>query len=170
MSSLVRVPARLLLLLCLSVGLVFLSPAGDAHAAKRGGAERAAGVALQQLGDPYRWGGTGPNAFDCSGLLQYSFRKAGIKIPRTSSAQAGAARKISKSQLRRGDVMFFHSGGRVYHAAIYLGRSGGKVQMVHAPGSGKRVTRATPWTSSWFAGTFRGKEPRPVRHQWVPQG
>lgn len=170
MSSHVHVPARLLLVLLLSVGLVLLSPVGDAHAAKRGASDRAAGVALKQLGDPYRWGGTGPNAFDCSGLLQYSFRKAGIKIPRTSAAQAGAARKISKSELRRGDVMFFHSGGRVYHAAIYLGRSGGKIRMVHAPGSGKRVTRAVPWTSSWFAATFRGKEPRPVRHQWVPAG
>lgn len=168
MSSLVRVPARLLLLLGLCVGLVFLSPAGDAYAAKRGGVERAADVALQQVGDPYRWGATGPDAFDCSGLLQYSFAKAGIKIPRTSAAQAGAARKISKSKLRRGDVMFFQSGGRVYHAAIYLGRSGGKIAMVSAPSTGKRVTRGTPWTSGWFAGTFRDKAPRPVRHQWVP--
>src|SRR5437899_12468631 len=57
----------------------------------------AVGVALNQVGDPYRYGAAGPSAFDCSGLLYYSYRKAGFsRIPRTSSAQARFARPIAK--------------------------------------------------------------------------
>ena len=54
--------------------------------------------------------------------MQYSFRKAGIKIPRTSSAQARRAHRIPKRKLRRGDLMFFTNGGGVYHAAMFLKR------------------------------------------------
>ena len=165
-----RVPARLLLLLLvglLTVGLVLLGPAGEAHAAKKkspGGSgarvakiNTGANIALKQLGDPYRYGASGPGAFDCSGLLYFSFRKAGLSLPRTSSAQYRHARKINKANLKRGDLMFFHSGGRVYHAAIFLGRKGGKVHMVHSPSTGKRVSKASPWTSSWYAATLRGR-------------
>jgi cell wall-associated NlpC family hydrolase len=117
--------------------------------------ERAATIALQQLGDPYRYGGDGPSSFDCSGLMQYSFGKAGIKIPRTAAAQAGRAHHIARSQLRRGDTLYFTSGGHVYHTAMFLKWSHGSVQMLHAPGSGDHVRIAKPWTNSWFAGTFR---------------
>lgn len=117
--------------------------------------DRAVKVALQQVGDAYRWGGTGPNSFDCSGLMQYSFGKAGIKIPRTASAQSGRAHRIAKSKLRRGDLLYFHRGGRVYHTAMFLKWTKGNAQIVHAPGSGKRVRIDTPWTSSWFAGSMR---------------
>ena len=104
-------------------------------------------MALQQIGDPYRYGAAGPGAFDCSGLMQYSFRRAGIKIPRTSSAQARRAHRIPKRKLRRGDLMFFTDGGGVYHAAMFLQVEEGRgVVMVHSPGSGQRVQRAHPWT------------------------
>jgi cell wall-associated NlpC family hydrolase len=160
---------RSLVVLGLLIGLVLLGPVGEANAAKKGGGkkghhssrvmkiERATKTALNQLGDPYRYGSAGPNAFDCSGLIHFSFRKAGVSVPRTSGAQAGHTRKIKKSNLKRGDLMFFHSRGRVYHAAIFLGRANGRIKMLHAPGSGKRVERSTPWTSSWFAGTLRGR-------------
>lgn len=168
MLSLGRSLTRSLLVLGLLIGLVLLGPAGEANAAKKGGKktqqhsrvakiERGANVALKQLGDPYRYGSAGPHAFDCSGLIQFSFRKAGVSVPRTSAAQASHTKRIAKSKLKRGDLMFFHNGGRVYHAAIFLGRSNGRITMLHAPGSGKRVERATPWTSSWFAGTLRGR-------------
>lgn len=128
----------------------------DAAASKAQRLNTAARVATKQIGDPYRYGAAGPRAFDCSGLIQYSFRKAGIKVPRTSSAQAKRAHRIPKRKLRRGDLMFFHNGGRVYHAAIFLRWKKGRALMVHSPSSGKRVQRAHPWTNRWFAASLRG--------------
>ena len=113
-------------------------------------------VAKQQKGDPYRYGAAGPNAFDCSGLIYYSYRKAGISVPRTSGQQAAHARRISKGNLKRGDLMFFHNSGRVYHAAIFLGWKDGRAQLLHSPGSGKRVQVVRTWTTQWFGGTLRG--------------
>jgi cell wall-associated NlpC family hydrolase len=151
-----RVPVQLLLVVVMAFGLLLASPVGDAHAATRAKKiANATTIAVNQKGDPYRYGAAGPSAFDCSGLIYYSFRKAGISVPRTSGAQAGAVRRVAKSNLRRGDLMFFHNGGRVYHAAIFLGRSNGRVKMLHSPRSGSRVHVASPWTSSWFGGTMR---------------
>ncbi|WP_110206182.1 C40 family peptidase [Nocardioides daejeonensis] len=117
---------------------------------------RALGVARKQVGDPYRYGAAGPHAFDCSGLLYFSFRAAGFRaIPRTSGAQASFARRIPRSAMRPGDLMFFYGSGGVYHAGIFAGRKAGKVVMLHAPSTGKRVSYAVPWTNSWFAATLR---------------
>ena len=86
--------------------------------------QRAVRIALHQIGDPYRYGAAGPDAFDCSGLVKYSYRRAGFRhVPRTSDAQARWGHKVRKSNLRRGDLMFFHGGGNVYHAAIFLKRN-----------------------------------------------
>jgi len=137
-------------------GLAALGPVADADAASKKRVNRAANVAVQQIGDRYRYGAAGPRAFDCSGLMKFSYRKAGIKIPRTSSAQARRAHRIPKRKLRRGDLMFFRNGGGVYHAAMFLKRSKRGVVMVHSPGSGKRVQRAHPWTNRWFAASLRG--------------
>lgn len=112
-------------------------------------------IAMRQRGDAYQYGAAGPNRFDCSGLIHFSFRRAGVKVPRTSGAQAAHTRRIPRGKMRAGDLMFFHSGGRVYHAAMFLRWQRGKAVMLHAPGSGKRVRVDRPWTSSWFAGTLR---------------
>jgi cell wall-associated NlpC family hydrolase len=145
-----------LLTLAVLLGLAALGPVGDADAASKARVSRAAKVALQQIGDRYRYGAAGPRAFDCSGLMHYSYRKAGIKIPRTSSAQARRAHRIPKRKLRRGDLMFFTNGGGVYHAAMFIKRDRRGVVMVHSPGSGQRVKRAHPWTKRWFAASLRG--------------
>ncbi len=144
-----------LMTLALVAAVSLLAPVPDAAAASKSRVSRAARVALQQVGDPYRYGSNGPNAFDCSGLLQYSFRRAGIKLPRTSSAQAQRAHRISRGKLRRGDLMFFTNRGRVYHTAIFLKWKRGRALMVHAPSSGKRVQRAYAWTNSWYAASLR---------------
>ena len=112
-------------------------------------------TALSQRGDAYAWGGVGPNAFDCSGLIFFSYRNAGFKVPRTSGALAAYTHRVAKQDMRRGDLMFFHSGGNVYHASIFLGFQHGRAMMVHSPGSGRSVTVAAPWTSSWFGGRVR---------------
>jgi len=118
--------------------------------------QRALAVARKQIGDPYRYGAAGPSAFDCSGLLYFSFRAAGLKrMPRTSGSQAAFARRIPRAALRPGDLMFFTGSGGVYHAGIFAGRRKGRIVMVHAPSTGKRVSYASPWTNSWFAATLR---------------
>ena len=150
-----------LLAFAILVAASVLTPTPDASAATKPSASRqqkvmrAASVALQQIGDPYRYGAAGPRSFDCSGLMKYSYAKAGIKLPRTASAQSKRAHHIPKNKLRRGDLMFFTDGGGVYHAAMFLKWQHGRAVMVHSPGSGKHVRRDHPWTKSWFAGTMR---------------
>ncbi|GAA1827784.1 hypothetical protein GCM10009772_01940 [Pseudonocardia alni subsp. carboxydivorans] len=105
------------------------APAAQAAAARSG----AMSTAMAQLGKPYRWGATGPSAFDCSGLVHYAFSKAGKDLPRTSRAQAQVGTPVSKSNLKPGDLVFFYS--PVSHVGIYIG--GG--QIVHASTSGQPV-------------------------------
>jgi cell wall-associated NlpC family hydrolase len=135
---------------------------GDSQTTARTVAQRvssrvlaAKNIALHQRGDAYAYGAAGPDRFDCSGLVFYSFRHAGFPVPRTSSAQAGFTRRVAKKDMRAGDLMFFYGSGGVYHAAIFLSWSHGHAVMLHSPGSGQRVRIAVPWTSSWFGGTLR---------------
>ena len=112
-------------------------------------------TAMRQRGDRYAYGAAGPDRFDCSGLIFYSYRRAGFSVPRTSRAQAGATRRVAKKAMRPGDLMFFYGSSGVYHAAIFLRWERGHAVMLHAPGSGQRVRVAVPWTSRWFGGTLR---------------
>ena len=94
--------------------------------------------AMAQLGDPYAWGGTGPNSWDCSGLVQQAFRHAGVALPRVAADQYRAVTAVSRSQLRRGDLVFWSTDGSVagiHHVAIYLGNN----QYLEAPHSGATV-------------------------------
>jgi murein DD-endopeptidase len=99
--------------------------------------DRAAGHALKMLGRPYRFGGATPSAgFDCSGLVQFSFRQAGVAVPHNTERQRQASRPVRRAELRRGDLVFFDQEGKKNsHVGIYLG--GGR--FVHAPSSGKEV-------------------------------
>ncbi|MEU7181410.1 MULTISPECIES: C40 family peptidase [Streptomyces] len=118
------------------------SSAGSGSSGKgtpsRHGTESAIGWAMSQLGKPYSWGGNGPNSYDCSGLVQQAYRRAGISVPRVADAQYRAGTPISRSQLRRGDLVFWSSSGSSYgihHVAIYLGNG----QYLEAPRPGKNV-------------------------------
>lgn len=112
-------------------------------------------VARAQVGDPYQYGAAGPNSFDCSGLLMYSYGKVGFHIPRVAGDQYRYARPIHRSHLRRGDLVFFHSGSYIYHDAIFLGRWDGRSWILHAPHTGSVVHREPIWTSSYYAATLR---------------
>jgi len=116
---------------------------------------RAFAVGRDQKGDPYVWGATGPDAFDCSGLTSYAYHRAGLSLPRTSAAQSGAVRHIPHSQMRRGDLVFFSDGGHVYHVGLYAGRQHGTDYILHAPRPGEAVQTVPIWTGSWFGGTLR---------------
>jgi cell wall-associated NlpC family hydrolase len=104
--------------------------------------------AAAQRGKPYRWGAAGPRAFDCSGLVTYVMKGVGVKLPRTSSAMSKKVKGVAKAHKRKGDLVFFVSHGRVYHVAIYAGN--GKIW--HSPGSGRSVTKAKLWTTSYKVG------------------
>ena len=93
-------------------------------------------LALGRVGSPYRWGGTGPRSFDCSGLVNWAFRQVGVDLPRTSRALSRTGTPVSRANLRPGDLVFFYS--PVSHVGIYIG--GGR--MVHASSSGKPVAVA----------------------------
>lgn len=107
-------------------------------------------IARHQQGDPYSYGSAGPTRFDCSGLIYFAMRRAGIPVPRSSDAQAAFARPIPRSALRPGDLMFF--GG---HIGIFVGRKNGHVLMLDAPSSGGRVGVRRPYTNAWSAFTLR---------------
>lgn len=87
----------------------------------------------KHLGTPYVWGGTTTNGFDCSGFVRYVYQKTlGKSLPRTSGEQYNKAKKISKSQLEKGDLVFFSaSGGRITHVAMYAGNG----KLLHAAGN-----------------------------------
>lgn len=107
------------------------SPTADA-----GPGLRAVYAADAQLGVPYRYGGSNPDGFDCSGLVQYAYSVAGIQVPRTTSAQLRAAQKVSLANLRPGDLVFFRFAWKPSHVGIYAG--GGR--FIHAPSTGKEVS------------------------------
>jgi cell wall-associated NlpC family hydrolase len=111
----------------------------------------AARVAAAQKGKRYVYGGAGPSVFDCSGLVQYAYKRVGIRIPRTAEQQYRASHHISSRQLRPGDVIFFHdSHGHVYHDAIYVGYGA----VWNAPHTGARVRLEPVWTRSIYFGRF----------------
>ena len=170
-----RLGARIVLSGALAVGLLATAPTLDeaAHAAPQsvqhhaqkkkpqrapsaGKVARAMNVAVAQKGNPYAYGASGPSAFDCSGLVFYSYRKAGFKhIPRTTGAQSHFVKRIPRSAMKRGDLMFFTDGGGVYHVGVYAGFTHGRRWVLHAPYSGTRVRTDRVWTDRWFAGTLR---------------
>ena len=108
-------------------------PAAPAVAAAAGRRSSAMSIAMGKLGSPYRWGAAGPGAFDCSGLVYWSYRQTGMTLPRSSSAQSRVGTPVSKGALQPGDLVFFYR--PVSHVAIYIG--GGRV--VHASTAGKPV-------------------------------
>jgi cell wall-associated NlpC family hydrolase len=113
-------------------------------------------AALSRLGKPYVWGAEGPDAFDCSGLVYWSYHQAGYTgpLPRVAADQYHATKPVPVSQLLPGDLLFFSTTSRtdwtaISHVGIYLG--GGK--MVEAPTTGDVVKIATVWWSAFFGAT-----------------
>ncbi|MCZ2811231.1 C40 family peptidase [Modestobacter sp. VKM Ac-2979] len=105
--------------------------------ASSGAAATAVSTAMAQRGKPYVWGATGPNSYDCSGLVKYSYAAAGVNLPRSSRQQAASGRAVSRGELQPGDLIAYYS--PVSHIGIYIGNG----QMVHAPTSGDVVKVAS---------------------------
>jgi peptidoglycan DL-endopeptidase CwlO len=109
---------------------------------------RAVAAAKSKLGAPYVWGGAGPNSFDCSGLTMWAYKRVGIGLPHFTGAQWNVGRHVSRSELRPGDLVFFHSD--LHHMGMYVG--GGN--MIHAPHTGD-VVRIAPLAGRPYAGAVR---------------
>jgi cell wall-associated NlpC family hydrolase len=109
--------------------------------------------ALAQLGDPYRWGATGPDTFDCSGLTSSAYRAAGVGIPRVSRAQWGAGPHVAVADLLPGDLVFYADNpadpATIHHVGMYIGNG----LMVHAPHTGDVVRVASIWRESYAGAT-----------------
>jgi cell wall-associated NlpC family hydrolase len=130
-------------------GIAVPGLAAEAQAATLG--SKALKVAASKKGAPYRYGATGPYAFDCSGLTLYSFKKAGKTLPRTAAQQYNRSTRVSASKRRPGDLVFFHSGSYVYHVGIYAGSG----KLWHAPKTGDVVRLQKIWTRSVWYGRVR---------------
>jgi cell wall-associated NlpC family hydrolase len=117
-------------------------------AASSAAAQMAVDTALAQIGDPYVWAAGGPNSFDCSGLTQYAYAAAGVRLPHSSKAQSTMGTAVPRSQLQPGDLVFFRS--PVSHVGMYIG--GGK--MVHAATFGVPV-QITSVDMAGYAGARR---------------
>jgi cell wall-associated NlpC family hydrolase len=111
--------------------------------------EVALAFARGQLGKPYQFGAAGPDRYDCSGLVQAAWRAAGVALPRTSQQQYANGRKISKAQLRIGDLVFFY-GPHPHHVGLYAGDG----TIINAPRPGKPVQYAKI-SSMPYAGATR---------------
>ncbi|MEV3904797.1 peptidoglycan hydrolase RipC [Mycobacterium sp. NPDC050551] len=108
-------------------------PPGDLAPPAGGQGAVAVQAALSRIGSPYSWGGSGPSAFDCSGLVMWSFQQAGISLPHSSQALARGGQAVSMDQMQPGDLVTYYSDAS--HVGIYIG--GG--QMVHASTYGTPV-------------------------------
>lgn len=135
-----------------AVGGTLLAPGATSEAAAATTyASKALGVAASKKGAPYKYGATGPYRFDCSGLTLYSYKRAGKLLPRTAQQQYNRTRHISASSRTQGDLVFFHSGGYVYHVGIYAGNG----RIWHSPKTGSWVKLDRIWTSKVWYGRVR---------------
>jgi len=112
-------------------------------------------AAESKQGLPYVWGAAGPSSFDCSGLVQWSFAQAGVRMPRVAADQARTGPAVPVSQLQPGDLLFYHTDptapGYISHVAIYLGNG----WMIQAPQPGMNVQVVPANFGAQFAGAVR---------------
>lgn len=112
----------------------------------RGDRKQIVGTAKKYLGVKYRYGGTTPGGFDCSGYVMYVYRKNGIPMPRSLFKQYRSGRRISLNKARPGDLVFFNiNGRRISHVGLYMGNR----MFIHAPRTGKRISFADISKKYW---------------------
>jgi cell wall-associated NlpC family hydrolase len=130
------------------VGASAIAPQADTAVAPPSSFSGAVGVAMAQLGKPYVWAASGPDSFDCSGLIIYAFSAVGRSLPHSTYALYNLGVPVSRDQLQPGDLVFFDGLG---HAGIYIGGD----QFVHAPHSGD-VVKISSLNEGWYAGSYDG--------------
>ena len=171
MSSSLVTFCRCVIVLCLALAIaacgheqvrrvpsedVYTPPQTSAKARpSRSSGEQAAVVAVRQIGVPYLYGGSTTRGFDCSGLVQYAWSKAGKQIPRTTTEQWRQLSPVKRPDVRVGDLLFFRIEGRISHVGLYLGDR----RFVHAPSSGRDVTVASLDTDFYRRSFVRAARP-----------
>jgi len=103
-------------------------------------------AAVSQLGAPYRYGGATSRGFDCSGLVYYSYRKAGIRVPRSTIAQYRHAQPVALSDIQPGDLLFFRL---AFHSISHVGIYAGNGRFIHAPSKGEVVSYSSLKKPYW---------------------
>lgn len=93
------------------------------------------GSATAMLGQPYRFGGAAPGGFDCSGLVEFAARSAGLDLPRTAKDQLASGMHVARREIEPGDLVFM----RLVHKELHVGIAIGGERFIHAPASGGRV-------------------------------
>lgn len=134
-----------------AVGGPVAAPGLPQQADAASAAAKALRVAASKKGAPYVYGAAGPNRFDCSGLTQYAYKRAGKRLPRTAAAQYNRTRHIRAASRHGGDLVFFRSGSSVYHVGLYAGHG----RIWHAPKPGTVVRLERIWTKKVWYGTVR---------------
>lgn len=129
-----------------SFGCAHMSPTEHIEGYAFSMADKAADTALTMVGKPYKYRGDSPAGFDCSGLVRYSYRAAGMDVPHGTKALRNVSRSISYNEIRKGDLLFFLQEGKKYsHVGIYVNDN----LFVHATSTGKTVRIDTLLDPYW---------------------
>ncbi|WP_306369317.1 C40 family peptidase [Nocardiopsis sp. CC223A] len=123
---------------------------GGAEVAASGDVQAVLDFARAQIGKPYVWGGTGPDGYDCSGLVQAAWAQAGVSLPRTTYDQVNAGTRISRDQVQPGDLLFFYSESAPSHVGIYSGNG----KMIHGSNPSKPLEEVS--LAAYWDGVFTG--------------
>lgn len=118
-------------------------PVASSTARASGAAGTAISYARQQLGKPYIWGGTGPDGYDCSGLVMMAYQSAGVSVPRTSQDQWASVSEPHVSTPEPGDVVFFAGSDGTRSAPGHEGLVIGPNQMIEAYATGYSIRVST---------------------------
>jgi cell wall-associated NlpC family hydrolase len=105
-------------------------------------------IARSHLGAPYRWGGSSPKGFDCSGFVRYVYAQVGVSLPHNAAEQYRHGAPVSRHHLEPGDLVFFD---HLHHNGIYIGNG----RFIHARRPGKRVSIST-LDDEWYAARWVG--------------
>lgn len=143
---------------CASVAERATEPSTSDIETPRGGSADVVAVARKYIGAPYRWGGSSPSGFDCSGLVRYAYAQVGVELPHNAAKQYALGVPVEREDLQPGDIVFFD---RLRHNGIYIG--GGR--FIHARQTGKRVAVAgldEAWYATHWVGARRIDLVQPV--------
>ncbi|AYV68347.1 MULTISPECIES: C40 family peptidase [Niallia] len=140
---------KVLVMSLLSFGLLF-SGIFNAHEASAASKKSVVTVAKKYIGTPYKYGGTSPKGFDCSGFVGYSYKKVGKSLPRTTASMYKKGKKVKKSNLKKGDLIFFKTYKKgASHVGIYIGSN----QFIHSSSSkGVKVDKLSNsyWKTKYY--------------------